>query len=126
MPDGSNILEIPESRCTNWYLCLLIVVICHFTGWHTFISYASLLNESLFMKSMKTIAVAIITGIFISGCAFSAEAQTKPEKTSSAKAYYGNTQGRPKVNVNKKKKSRAKSSSAKAIRREKNIKRKSS
>jgi hypothetical protein len=56
------------------------------------------------MKSMKTIS--ILAGILIAGCAFNAEAQTKPEKTSSAKAYYGTPHGKPKVNVNKKKKIR--------------------
>jgi hypothetical protein len=76
------------------------------------------------MKSLKTIA--LLTGILIAGSAFNAEAQTKPQKTSSAKAYYGNTQGRPKVNVNKKKKTRSKTSSAKAIRKEKASRRKNS
>jgi hypothetical protein len=54
------------------------------------------------MKSMKTIS--ILAAILIAGCAVSAEAQTKPQKTSSAKAYYGTPSGKPKVNVNKKKK----------------------
>jgi hypothetical protein len=75
------------------------------------------------MKNMKTIV--IIAGI-LAGCAFSAEAQTKPEKTSSAKAYYGSMQGKPKVNVNKKKKPRKKTSGAKAARKEKSARRKSS
>lgn len=56
------------------------------------------------MKRMKTIS--ILAGILIAGCAFSAEAQTKPQKTSSARAYYGTPHGKPKVNVNKKKKTR--------------------
>jgi hypothetical protein len=56
------------------------------------------------MKSIKTIS--ILAGILIAGCVFSAEAQTKPQKTSSAKAYYGTPSGKPKVNVNKKTKTR--------------------
>jgi hypothetical protein len=56
------------------------------------------------MKSIKTISILAV--ILIAGCAVSADAQTKPEKTSSAKAYYGTPHGKPKVNVNKKKKTR--------------------
>jgi hypothetical protein len=56
---------------------------------------------------MKTFRIILlVTGILIAGCAIRVHAQVRPQKTSSAKAYYGQPQGKPKVDLNKKKKGR--------------------
>jgi hypothetical protein len=51
------------------------------------------------MKSLRIITV--ITGIFVAACVGSAVAQNKAEKTSSARAYYGQ---KPEKSIFKKKK----------------------
>jgi hypothetical protein len=54
------------------------------------------------MKKLRTFI--LITGILVAGQAFSAQAQKRPAKTSSAKAYYGTKSDKPNHKVKKPKK----------------------
>jgi hypothetical protein len=60
------------------------------------------------MKKLRTIM--LITGILVAGLAFSAAAQKRPDKTASARAYYGHKDHKqdqykkPKVKVKKNRK----------------------
>jgi hypothetical protein len=53
---------------------------------------------------MKLKTIILITGIMLVGLAFSATAQTRPEKTASAKAYYSHRPHKPKFKTKRYKK----------------------
>jgi hypothetical protein len=54
------------------------------------------------MKNLTTIA--LLTGVMMAGFSFQMAAQTRAEKTSSAKAYYGHTREKSKFKKKKKQK----------------------
>jgi hypothetical protein len=53
---------------------------------------------------MKLRTIILITGILLTGLVFSATAQKRPEKTSSARAYYSPKSNKPKYKIKKNRK----------------------